>query len=164
VNKFSDIYPLHQFCFSLLRFQYLFILPFFFHIYLLFNPTLAAELATSMNRSISEVKQAMKIVHDENPGIGLRGCRITAVFPFLTEMQIRAVISATIDLMQLDNPPKLGPLKIAVPMLSSDHELSTTLNLIRHTAKQVEFLVLLPTHIVLKTTFSSMSMKNVSNI
>jgi pyruvate,orthophosphate dikinase len=99
----------------------------------------AAELATSMNASVADVKRAMAAVHDNNPDIGLRGCRISAMFPFLTEMQIRAVLSALLDLLQSDSPPPVGPLRIAIPMLSSDHEITSTVNLIRRTAKQASY-------------------------
>jgi len=94
----------------------------------------AAEVARQMNRSVAEVKQAMAAMHDTNPAMGLRGCRLTALMPSLTEMQTTAIMSAAIDITMegLTVHPN-----IAVPMLTCDHELYVALEIIHSAAKMV---------------------------
>lgn len=58
------------------------------------NPTLAAKLAKQLNISEETVKARVKSLHEENPMLGHRGCRIGIVYPEITAMQTRAIVEA----------------------------------------------------------------------
>jgi pyruvate,orthophosphate dikinase len=76
-------------------------------------------------------------MQDENPSFGLRGCRITAVYPYFTVMQIRAIIHSMIDLTESGVCSFFEPVKIAIPFVNSDHELDLVIALILKTAREV---------------------------
>ena len=52
------------------------------------------DLASKMNVPVEKIKQRVKELHEFNPMLGLRGCRLGIVYPEITEMQIRAIIEA----------------------------------------------------------------------
>eukprot|EP01032_Pedospumella_encystans_P014255 gene14255-16387_t len=55
--------------------------------------------AQEQQLSEDEVRQAVRhTLTDRNPDYGLRGCRISAFYPDITEMQVRAILSAALDL------------------------------------------------------------------
>lgn len=78
-------------------------------------------------------------MQDQNPSFGLRGCRITAVYPHFTVMQIRAIVSSMIDLTESGASTFFEPVKIAIPFVNSDHELDLVIALIEKTTRQVPF-------------------------
>jgi pyruvate,orthophosphate dikinase len=80
-----------------------------------------------------------EIMQDENPSFGLRGCRITAVYPYFTVMQIRAIIHSMIDLTESGVCSFFEPVKIVIPFVNSDHELDLVKDLILKTAREVPF-------------------------
>jgi hypothetical protein len=49
-----------------------------------------ADMAQHMNMPLDQVRQALMATVDRNPDIGLRGCRITAFYPEITEMQVQS--------------------------------------------------------------------------
>lgn len=79
------------------------------------------------------------LIQDENPSFGLRGCRITAVYPHFTVMQIRSIVSSMIDLTESGVCTFNEPVKIAIPFVNSDHELDLVIALIVKTTRQVPF-------------------------
>ncbi len=55
------------------------------------------DLAVEMNLSVAEVKAACDSLHEFNPMMGHRGCRLSVTYPEIARMQTRAVIEAAIE-------------------------------------------------------------------
>jgi pyruvate,orthophosphate dikinase len=77
---------------------------------------------------------AVRAMHEQNPMLGLRGCRLGLRFPEIIEMQTRAIIEAAAQLKKegVDARPE-----IMVPLVSHVNELSRTREMVERTAKQV---------------------------
>ena len=52
------------------------------------------DLAAKMGVPVEKIKQRVKELHEFNPMLGLRGCRLGIVYPEITEMQARAIFEA----------------------------------------------------------------------
>ncbi|MGL4420663.1 MAG: putative PEP-binding protein, partial [Gemmataceae bacterium] len=55
------------------------------------------EMATEMGVSLNVIQERMEALHEYNPMMGFRGCRLPIVFPEIGDMQIRAIIEAVIE-------------------------------------------------------------------
>ena len=55
-----------------------------------------------MNISVEELKQVIASLHEFNPMMGHRGCRLAVSYPEIAEMQTTAVINAAINVTQED--------------------------------------------------------------
>lgn len=55
------------------------------------------EMALQMGISLEEISQKINQLHEFNPMLGFRGCRLAIVYPEILEMQVRAIIEAAID-------------------------------------------------------------------
>src|SRR5208282_5016121 len=56
-----------------------------------------AELAKELGISVETVARRVEQLHEANPMLGLRGCRLCIVYPEILEMQVRAIIEAAIE-------------------------------------------------------------------
>lgn len=56
------------------------------------------EMASLMNISLAEVKSKVDSLHETNPMLGHRGCRLGVTFPEITEMQVTAIMTAACNL------------------------------------------------------------------
>ena len=56
------------------------------------------ELAETVNLSVKEVETRIEELHEQNPMLGHRGCRLAISFPEIYEMQCRAIFEALCDL------------------------------------------------------------------
>jgi pyruvate,orthophosphate dikinase len=61
------------------------------------DPAKQAELAKKIGVSAEAVKRRVEQLHEANPMLGHRGCRLSITFPEILEMQVRAIIEAAID-------------------------------------------------------------------
>ena len=55
------------------------------------------EVARSLNLSAKEIKERISELHEENPMLGHRGCRLGISFPEIYEMQCRAIFEAIVQ-------------------------------------------------------------------
>ncbi|MBI1832831.1 MAG: pyruvate, phosphate dikinase, partial [Planctomycetes bacterium] len=55
------------------------------------------EVATSLGIPIAKVKERVESLHEFNPMMGFRGCRLPIVYPEIGDMQVRAIIEAAIE-------------------------------------------------------------------
>ncbi len=55
------------------------------------------ELARKMGVPVEKIKQRVKELHEFNPMLGFRGCRLGIVYPEISEMQARAIIEAAVQ-------------------------------------------------------------------
>jgi len=93
------------------------------------------ELASHLHVSVSQMRAVMKNLKDENPNVGLRGCRITGLIPQITEMQVQAIVLAQIDLIDI-GLHHVRP-NIAVTFASTSREVDFSSKLIDRVAKEV---------------------------
>ena len=102
-----------------------------------FLPNKKAEqeaLAEQMGVTVEEIVARTASLHEANPMLGLRGCRLAVVYPEICEMQTRAIIEAA--LIVADQGVKAIP-EIEVPLISSKKELEICKKTIDETAAAV---------------------------
>lgn len=93
-----------------------------------------AELAKELGLSLEKVKQRVESLHEFNPMLGHRGCRLGNTYPEITEMQARAIIEAAINVSK--NGVKVLP-EIMVPLIGTKAEFLLQEEIIRTTAEKV---------------------------
>ena len=94
------------------------------------------EVARSLNLSAKEVKDRIAELHEENPMLGHRGCRLGISFPEIYEMQCEAIFKALIELKK--SKIKSAFVEIMIPLISTDTELKILRELVNRTAKKIE--------------------------
>ena len=98
------------------------------------EPASQQEMATKLDISVEEVKQKVDALHEFNPMLGHRGCRLGITYPEITEMQARAIIEAACNLKMKGLNPKP---EIMVPLVGEVKELKMQVDIIRKTAELV---------------------------
>ncbi len=93
-----------------------------------------AEMAKIMNVPVEKIKSKIVALHEFNPMLGHRGCRLGITYPEITEMQARAIIEAACELKK--KGLKVLP-EIMVPLIGTLKEFQDQETLIRNTAKKV---------------------------
>jgi pyruvate,orthophosphate dikinase len=73
-------------------------------------------------------------LHEQNPMLGLRGCRLGITFPEITEMQARAIIEAAVVVKSKGGDPHP---EIMVPLIGSIEEMRNQSAIIRRVADEV---------------------------
>jgi pyruvate, orthophosphate dikinase len=73
-------------------------------------------------------------LHEVNPMLGLRGCRLGIAFPEITEMQVRAIFEAAVNVKNHGGDPHL---EIMVPLIGSIEEMRNQSAIIKRVAAQV---------------------------
>jgi pyruvate,orthophosphate dikinase len=73
-------------------------------------------------------------LHEMNPMLGLRGCRLGITFPEITEMQVRAIFEAAVQVKNKGGDPHL---EIMVPLIGSIEEMRNQSAIIRRVAAEV---------------------------
>ncbi|MEA1887419.1 MAG: pyruvate, phosphate dikinase [Bacteroidota bacterium] len=93
-----------------------------------------AEMAKEMNITADEVKSKVDALHEFNPMLGHRGCRLGNTYPEITEMQARAIIEAACNLKKkgVDAKPE-----IMVPLIGDVKEFKLQEQIIRSVAEEV---------------------------
>ena len=92
------------------------------------------ELADKMGMTLQQVKNRANALHEANPMLGHRGCRLPITYPEICEMQTRAILEAAIECA--DNGIKVVP-EIEVPLTGSKKELDIVKDIIDTTAEKV---------------------------
>jgi len=92
------------------------------------------EMAAEMGISVEQVKHKVESLHEFNPMLGHRGCRLGITYPEITAMQARAIIEAAMNLKAkgIDARPE-----IMVPLVGTIAELKNQAEIIRSTAEKV---------------------------
>ncbi len=94
------------------------------------------EVARSLNLSAKEVKDRIAELHEENPMLGHRGCRLGISFPEIYEMQCRAIFEAIVELKK--QKVKAAFVEIMIPLVSTESELKILRALVNKIAKEIE--------------------------
>lgn len=92
------------------------------------------DMADEMGISLDEVKALVESLHEFNPMLGHRGCRLGNTYPEITEMQARAIIEAAVNLKQ--RGVKTYP-EIMVPLIGNVKEYKLQADIIHETARKV---------------------------
>jgi len=92
------------------------------------------EMVEAMQISEKRIKEKISALHEVNPMLGHRGCRLANTYPEVTEMQTRAILQAALALKK--KGIEVYP-EIMVPLVSTIAELKFQESIIRSTAEQV---------------------------
>ena len=90
-----------------------------------FVPTEEADieaLAKTQGKTVEQIKALIASLHEFNPMMGHRGCRLAVTFPEIAEMQTRAVIKAALAVQARHPEWKLAP-EIMIPLVGEVKEL-----------------------------------------
>ncbi len=92
------------------------------------------EMADAMGLSLKVIQQRVESLHEFNPMLGHRGCRLGNTYPEITAMQTRAILGAALNLKKkgITAVPE-----IMVPLVGVVEEFKTQEAIIRETAKQL---------------------------
>jgi pyruvate,orthophosphate dikinase len=80
------------------------------------------ELAKVMNVSVATLKNKVEFLHEFNPMLGHRGCRLGITFPEIYDMQVQAIMEAACELVK-DEGYEIIP-EIMIPLVSEVKELA----------------------------------------
>ena len=105
------------------------------HEFLPQEDSLIEELAKAINKSVAEVKDRIAELHEANPMMGHRGCRLAVTYPEICEMQTTAIIKAAINVSKKTG--KLVSPEIMVPLVLEERELKFVKNIISTTADRL---------------------------
>ena len=92
-------------------------------------------LAKTKGKTVEQIKAIIEGLHEFNPMMGHRGCRLAVTYPEIAAMQTRAVIKAAIAVSQRKNI-KIVP-EIMIPLVGEIKELKYVKNIVTATADQV---------------------------
>ena len=103
-----------------------------------FVPTEEADielLAKDMGKSVAEIKNIIASLHEFNPMMGHRGCRLAVTFPEIAVMQTRAVIRAAINVQKRHPDWNMVP-EIMIPLVGEVKELKYVKSVVVKTADE----------------------------
>ncbi len=91
------------------------------HEFLTQEESVQEELAEHLGITIEKVKLRLEQLHESNPMLGHRGCRLSITYPEILEMQVRAITEAAIE--SKNNGVDASP-EIMIPLVGSARELA----------------------------------------
>ena len=94
------------------------------------------EVASVVNLPAKEIENRINELHEQNPMLGHRGCRLGISFPEIYEMQCRAIFEALCELKK--NKIKSAFPEIMIPLVSTEMEIRLMKELVINTAKNVQ--------------------------
>ncbi|WP_440935795.1 pyruvate, phosphate dikinase [Candidatus Pelagibacter sp.] len=94
------------------------------------------EVAEVVGISVKEVKSRIDELHEQNPMLGHRGCRLGISFPEIYEMQCEAIFKALSELKK--NKQKFAFPEIMIPLVSTEAEIKIMKDLVINTARKVQ--------------------------
>ncbi len=92
------------------------------------------ELAGEMGISYEKVHQRVEDLHEFNPMLGFRGCRLGIIYPEITEMQSRAIFEAAANVMK--RGVKVEP-EVMIPLVGNVKELENQAAIVKQAAEEV---------------------------
>ncbi|MET3561387.1 pyruvate,orthophosphate dikinase [Enterococcus rotai] len=90
-----------------------------------FLPQTEAEithLADATQRTVGEIKHRIEELHEQNPMLGHRGCRLAVTTPQIYEMQVAAIIESALEVAQKGKDLTIIP-EIMIPLIGSQEEM-----------------------------------------
>ncbi len=104
-----------------------------------FVPTEEADikaLADAQGKSVEEIKQFCESLHEFNPMMGHRGCRLAVTYPEIAKMQTSAIIKAAINVSKRHPDWKVVP-EIMIPLVGEVKELKFVKKVVVETANEI---------------------------
>ena len=95
-----------------------------------------SEVANIVGAELKEVESRIDELHEQNPMLGHRGCRLGISFPEIYEMQCRAIFEALSDLKKSKQKSALP--EIMIPLVSTEAEIKIMKDLVINIAKKVQ--------------------------
>ncbi len=94
------------------------------------------SLAKEMNIEVSDLKSIIDSLHEFNPMMGHRGCRLAVSYPEIAEMQTRAVIEAAINVKKKHTDWNIIP-EIMIPLIGEVREFEYVKKIVVETADKI---------------------------
>ena len=94
-----------------------------------------AQLAEMTGKTVEELKIKARGLHELNPMMGHRGCRLAVSYPEIAEMQTRAIIEAAVEVSE-EEGINIRP-EIMIPLVGEIKELKFVKNIVVETAEKV---------------------------
>jgi pyruvate,orthophosphate dikinase len=104
------------------------------HEFLPREPAQIKKLAGQLDIPAEELTEKMKTLREQNPMLGLRGCRVGIIYPEITQMQARAIIGAAVQCVR--DGVEVRP-EIMIPLVSHVNELYNQFMVVRDAADEV---------------------------
>mgnify|MGYP003216710919 FL=1 len=93
-------------------------------------------LANEMNMGVADLKAVISNLHEFNPMMGHRGCRLAISYPEIAKMQTQAVIEAAINVNERKPHYHIVP-EIMIPLVGDKNELAYVKKIVKETANQI---------------------------
>ena len=106
------------------------------HEFLPHDDAVRRQLADKLGLPLEFVIERIKALHEENPMLGCRGCRLGILHPEITEMQTRAIFEAAAQVLKSNRKIKVNP-EIMIPLVGFKAELQDQLEIVHRTAQEV---------------------------
>ena len=106
------------------------------HEFLPHDDVVRRQLAEKLDVPFDFVIDRIKALHEENPMLGCRGCRLGILYPEITEMQTRAIFEAAAQILKSKKRIKVNP-EIMIPLVGFKEELADQLGTVHRIAKEV---------------------------
>ena len=106
------------------------------HEFLPKNQNEISNVAKSLNLPLREIESRIDELHEQNPMLGHRGCRLGISFPEIYEMQCRAIFEALVECKN-KKIKSIIP-EIMIPLVSTEAEIKIMKDLVIRVAKKVE--------------------------
>ncbi len=94
-----------------------------------------ALLAKAQNKSVEDIKAIISSLHEFNPMMGHRGCRLAVTYPEIAKMQTKAVIRAAINVQKKHSDWTVKP-EIMIPLVGDVKELKYVKKVVVETAEE----------------------------
>ena len=94
-----------------------------------------AVLAKAQGKSVEAIKSVISSLHEANPMMGHRGCRLAVTYPEIAKMQTRAVIRAAINVKKAHADWNIVP-EIMIPLIGDEKELKYVKKFVVETADE----------------------------
>ena len=94
-----------------------------------------AALAKAQGKTVEQIKSIISALHESNPMMGHRGCRLTVTYPEIAKMQTKAVIRAAINVQKKHADWNVVP-EIMIPLVGEAKELKYVKSIVVATADE----------------------------
>jgi pyruvate, orthophosphate dikinase len=94
------------------------------------------ELAQSLNIDPAALRARLSQLHEQNPMLGHRGCRLAVTYPEIAEMQARAIFEAAVAVSKSSGTPVVP--EVMVPLIATKAELDILKRVIDRVASEVQ--------------------------
>ncbi|MDP6416888.1 MAG: pyruvate, phosphate dikinase, partial [Gammaproteobacteria bacterium] len=106
------------------------------HEFLPHDDVVRRQLAEKLDVPLDFVIDRIKALHEENPMLGCRGCRLGILYPEITEMQTKAIFEAAAQVLKGKKRIRVKP-EIMIPLVGFREELADQLHTVHRVAREV---------------------------